>query len=1417
MADETTILNREMLNEIVDLLVRLVQGEQNRHPLILQAFGQTSPLLRQITWGGNVDAFTYNLVFLLIEYGEVESGKQALQVLLETVRTKVGVDKQQRIDKLIEKFEESGWMLKTLLPSDPFRSYLEGKKEEIDFVISRTVFQSIDLCMKFTDNSKFSHIFAESEFYKRLLPICDDLPVRDNLMTSNNYKISDAFDLCEGRLFLLGDPGAGKTTALMLLAREAIYARLKDLQKPLPILAPISSWPQDGSVSLVDWLSNSVKSDEIAHEIDRGNTILLLDGLDELGAEYSKVVRDPESNQESIVSYDPRERFLEQVPENNQVIITCRKAEFQQIHHKNPLNGAVTLVDLDDAQINNYLIKHPDLRQVLDRDEQLRKICRIPLLLSNFAYAFKRITPLQREQLRRLAHDPDQLKDYIFKIYVQRRYDYEERRTGKSLPVTIEQIYEALGPTIENRLSSTNTDRYDVFDRWDFEVGLYQIGEAVSWRTFTALLERLHILFPVYEEEDDKETWRFAHLLLRNHFGYPYLESCLYSSLDFSGDRAESTRETVRCLGKLGDSRAIEHIQKLLDHNDDWVKDNAITALGRLGAVQAVEQIISLGIHRKKHDFWFTAREALVNIGEAAIEPLLRVYDNQEDARQRLAIYALGDLKAQEAFGRLMELMTLPTECNFEAAIYALGKLGDKRAVGSILNQLIHGKTENIRATSATALGNIKDYRAIESLVNALDDSSGWFLQCNAILALGQLRSRLAVPRLIGLLKNGNLSVQQHAAKALGEIGDARGVMPLIEQLTRITHISTDVSREVINSLEKLNDERSIEPLVDCISNHPNTLYASLCAKALGKFGEKAMRSIVQSLRNKTELDDVDRYTINRSFIPVFIELGNVATPYLVEWLRKGEDWEFTNVAENALEEMGHPAITPLVDVLGQSDYGNATTDILRKIGKPAVPALVEAVRNPKSEDQRMRAIEVLGTISERHVIPQIIPLTHRNNELGVRLAALDVLGRTGRDALPDLLKIPSDSNPQIRIGAVNAISKVGNEDTVDDLLEMQLLDDGSAAVRNAIVDAFRKLINLWRDLSRTKLRDSLVNLLGDENEKVRSNAAILLIELGDERGLETLKKQVVSLSSDIRRDTVNAFQTYWSKIGYELFSIDENLSSTHLSDAQFDHFVEESFSLLDMLSNLILNESDSVRSAVYNFLQAFAQIEYLEVEESDEKCDDIAKRFGEEFVAEEREAAPKYNEAMNRFLEQTQDIRSQIGEKAHAILHQALDARITDLEKSTVPLTVDKVFGCGEIEEVLSCMKKVFWDEIFRFDTSTRQYIKCLFIINLSLEEQYKYIIDDAAIHIQVISSRNINIFDLLSELCQDERNIHWLPEDLKMLRVCDFAALKLVTVLRLYSRIDESLLNVIQEQTWFDRVISLLERLKKLGWEWE
>lgn len=336
-------------------------------------------------------------------------------------------------------------------------------------------------------------------------------------------RFADAVEYYDQRVLLLGDPGAGKTITLMAYTRDMITRRLDDRAAPLPLFGVIALWDARAQTPLDVWLAQSYAEfnlDAVRREIARQRVLFLLDGLDELGGmreEDPEAVDAPapddadkherqglfnraktpttESKREPE-RFDPRQRFMDALapyltPASSEVahgaIVSCRVKDYAEIGQKIMLNGAVTLLPLTDEQMRAYLQTVPELWAAIESDEELRNIARTPLLMSLFAAGY-RDNAADAAQLRDLRASPGELRDRIFRQFIEERYRWEERKHGK-LAFTLDEIFDVLGQVamqnIEAEIAIGN-----VIPIYHFEQA---IGEEEE-EDFIELVTRLHLL-----------------------------------------------------------------------------------------------------------------------------------------------------------------------------------------------------------------------------------------------------------------------------------------------------------------------------------------------------------------------------------------------------------------------------------------------------------------------------------------------------------------------------------------------------------------------------------------------------------------------------------------------------------------------------------------------------------------------------------------------------------------------------------------------------------------------------------------------------------------------------------------------------------------------------------------------------------
>src|SRR4028118_533274 len=215
----------------------------------------------------------------------------------------------------------------------------------------------------------------------------------------------------------------------------------------------------------------------------------------------------------------------------------------------------------------------------------------------------------------------------------------------------------------------------------------------------------------------------------------------------------------------------------------------------------------------------------------------------------------------------------------------------------------------------------------------------------------------------------------------------------------------------------------------------------------------------------------------------------------LIEKLKTNDEMEL-EAAIKKLRKIGEPAIPALMKALQDKNLQvrRSAADLLRQIGPPAIPALAKALKN---SDANVRSIAayVLGNIGAKAqtALPQLIPLLQDSNAK-VRSSAASALGRIGAEAqtaVPQLVPLLTDSNAKVRSNAASALEGIGAEAQTALPQLVPLLTDSDANVRSSAASALGKIG------AEAKIAlPQLVPLLTDSDANVRGNAADALVSI---------------------------------------------------------------------------------------------------------------------------------------------------------------------------------------------------------------------------------------------------------------------------------------------------------------------------------
>jgi HEAT repeats len=158
-------------------------------------------------------------------------------------------------------------------------------------------------------------------------------------------------------------------------------------------------------------------------------------------------------------------------------------------------------------------------------------------------------------------------------------------------------------------------------------------------------------------------------------------------------------------------------------------------------------------------------------------------------------------------------------------------KLAENRDVPGLIKAMGHRRDPEVCPSAAEALGKIGDASAVEPLIEALGSDDRVLLR-RVAWALGAIGDRRAVEPLAKALAEDALENRLEVAIALGRMGDARAVEPLLEGVDNLNWQSM-----VVPWLARLRDRRAVEPLL-ALLKAADASSRRLGAQALGLIGD---------------------------------------------------------------------------------------------------------------------------------------------------------------------------------------------------------------------------------------------------------------------------------------------------------------------------------------------------------------------------------------------------------------------------------------------------------------------------------------------------------------------------------------------------------------------------------------------------
>lgn len=280
----------------------------------------------------------------------------------------------------------------------------------------------------------------------------------------------------------------------------------------------------------------------------------------------------------------------------------------------------------------------------------------------------------------------------------------------------------------------------------------------------------------------------------------------------------------IKALGAIGDVRAIEPLMAVYEKNKGNTRGgDAIDSLQQINDPRIVGLLLSI-LKTKETGNYFTrayAVSALGRLGDvSAVESLITVLQDRDGFERR-------DTTASHVRDR---------------AALALGELRDARALTPLITALKDEKDE-IRWSAAEALGELGDAGAVDPLIAALQDESS-LVRKYAARSLCKLGSAQGTEVVLADLHSDDRTTREEAALFLCEVGNAEGIAETISILNTIDGFfltahsvtASGVDKKRLNALHvlsKLGDHPQAIEAITAILNDENSVMREAAAQVL--------------------------------------------------------------------------------------------------------------------------------------------------------------------------------------------------------------------------------------------------------------------------------------------------------------------------------------------------------------------------------------------------------------------------------------------------------------------------------------------------------------------------------------------------------------------------------------------------------
>ena len=244
----------------------------------------------------------------------------------------------------------------------------------------------------------------------------------------SNTSISDFFEspLVSGKLLILGMPGAGKTIAIIRLAKHLLNACKNDFEAPIPLFLQLSTWNNE---PIIDWIKvglnlYGVPDSKVDKLLVHLRFTPLLDGLDEL---------DVNKHIDCLKAINIFIREESRLAER--LVVSSRLDEYARCRLKLQLHQSILIVPVEADKLEQYFsdLGKRALYEQISENIDLKEIISTPIFLfvlislcRDSLFVLPQSSFSHESNLYKSISTSESLRRNLFSIYVREALSREE-------------------------------------------------------------------------------------------------------------------------------------------------------------------------------------------------------------------------------------------------------------------------------------------------------------------------------------------------------------------------------------------------------------------------------------------------------------------------------------------------------------------------------------------------------------------------------------------------------------------------------------------------------------------------------------------------------------------------------------------------------------------------------------------------------------------------------------------------------------------------------------------------------------------------------------------------------------------------------------------------------------------------------